>query len=66
MYRVELTKGSGWNPAVVETHSVEKPIHLAEVERMAQKLFATAWRKSLGPDGYRIRDALGRVVKVGP
>ena len=66
MYRIELTKGSGWNPAVVEMHSVEKPVHLAEVEQMAQKLFAAAWRKPHGANGYRIRDALGRVVKVGP
>jgi hypothetical protein len=66
MYRIELTMGSGWNPAVVEMHSVEKPVHLAEIERMAQKLFATAWRKPRGPNGYRILDALGRVVKVGP
>ncbi len=65
MYKIELTKGSGWNPPIVETHSVRVTTHIAEVERLAQRLLDDARRKPRGPDGYRIIDKTGRCVKEG-
>ncbi len=64
MYKIELTRGQGWNAPVIEMHSVIASTHMAEVERMAERLLAEARRKPRGPDGYRIVDSAGRHLKA--
>lgn len=65
MYKIELTRGPGWNPPVVETHSVPATKHIAEVERIAQRLLAAARPRDRGPDAYRVADKSGRRLVGG-
>jgi hypothetical protein len=65
MYQIVLTRGPAWNAPALETYAVRSTMHVADVERLAVALLAEARRKPnrVNPDGYRILDAGGKVVK---
>lgn len=60
MYTIELTRGRSWDAPVMETHVVNRGIHVAEIKRLAENLLAQAQRKLPRPDSFRISDRLGK------
>ena len=66
MYKIELIKGAGWDAPIIETHPAKDSIHIVDVERMALALLAKAQREPIPhrPNGYRIINAIGRLVKA--
>ena len=65
MFKIELTRGTAWDAAVVEEHPVQRALHIGDVERMAQLMLTNARRsiRAVIPTDYRIIDALGRHVR---
>jgi hypothetical protein len=65
MYKVELTRGAAWDAPVVEQHSVERALHVCDIERLAERMLHSARlrAKAVGPTDYRIVDVLGRWVR---
>ena len=63
-FTIELTRARVWNAAAIETHTVERAIHVGDVERLAQQLLSRSSSRNYGATGYRIIDATGRRVRV--
>jgi hypothetical protein len=66
MYKIELIRGAGWGATVMETHPARDTIHIVDIERMALALLDKAQREpnAQRPNGYRIINATGKLVKA--
>jgi hypothetical protein len=65
MYKIQLTRGPGWDAPVLEEHFVKTGMHIVYVDRMAQTLLNDARRapRRVGPTDYRVIDAFERCVR---
>jgi hypothetical protein len=64
MFTIELTRARVWNAPAVETHTIERAVHVGDVERLAEQLLTRARSRNYGATGYRIIDATGRRIRV--
>ena len=54
MYKIELTRDAGWDAPLVEEHSVERALHVGDVERLAQTKLHSARVHAKGRQPYRL------------
>ena len=64
LFTIELTRGRVWNAPAIETHIVERAIHVGDVERLAEQMLRRSSTRNYGATGYRIMDAAGRRIRV--